>query len=65
MSSNGFFGNFCKTYHHSIAKKPINAHWSALLKNFETNNKNLGISVGYRVRFNKYNKIFSKDHTNF
>ena len=64
ISSNGFFGNCYKTYQHSIAKKPINAHWSALLKNSETNSKNLGFSVGCRVRFTKYNIIFSKGHTN-
>ena len=42
------------TYHHSIDKKAINADYSALSKNIETNHKVPKFNVNDRVRITKY-----------
>ena len=51
------------TYHHSVNKKPINADYSTLTENIETNPKAPKFKVNCRVRITKYNNIFSKYST--
>ena len=51
------------TYHHSINKKPINADYSALTKNVETNLKAPKFKVNDRVKITKYENILSKGYT--
>ena len=45
------------TYHHSINKKLINANYSALTKNIETNLKAPKFKVNDKVRITKYKNI--------
>ena len=49
--------------HHSIGKKPINAGYSALTENIETNAKASQFKVNDRVRITKYKNIFGKGYT--
>ena len=49
--------------HHSIKKKPINAHYSAFTEKIEMNPKVSKLKVNYRARIAKYKNIFSKDYT--
>ena len=42
------------TYHHSIAKKPINANYSALTEKIETNRKTRKFKVNDRVKTTRY-----------
>ena len=49
--------------HQYIDKKPINADYSVLIKNFETNLKARKIKVNDRVTINKYENIFNKGYT--
>ena len=51
------------TYHHSINKKPINADYSALTENIETNHNSPKFKVNDRARITKYKNIFSKSYT--
>ena len=51
------------TYHHSIKKKPINADYSDLTGNIETNFKACKFKVNDRARITKYTYIFSKGYT--
>ena len=51
------------TYRHSINKKAIDADYSALTKNIETNPKAPKLKVNDKVRFTKYKNIFSKVYT--
>ena len=46
------------TYHDPINKKPINADYSALPKNYETNSKLPKFKVYDRVRIANYIKYF-------
>ena len=50
-------------YHHSVGKKLINADYSALTEEIETNLKVSKFKVGDRVRMTKYNNIFRKGYT--
>ena len=49
--------------YHSIDKKPIDANYSALTENIDTNSKVLKFNVNGTVRITKYKNIFSKDCT--
>ena len=51
------------TYHHSIGKKTINADYSALAENTESNSKAPKFQVNDRVRITMYKNIFSKGYT--
>ena len=51
------------TYQHSVDKKPIDADYSALSDENETNPKAPKFKVGDRVRITKYKNIFSNDYT--
>ena len=51
------------TYHHSINKKSINAGYSVLTQNIETNSKAPKFKVNDTVRITKYKNIFSKGST--
>ena len=50
-------------YQHSVDKKPIDADYSALSDENETNPKAPKFKVGDRVRITKYKNIFSNDYT--
>ena len=60
---NKLVDQYNNTYHHSINKKPINAYYSALTKDIETNPKAPRFEVNDRVRITKYKNIFSKEYT--
>ena len=60
---NKLVDQYKNTYHHSINKKPINADYSALTENIETNPKAPKFKVKDRVRITKYKNIFSKGYT--
>ena len=51
---NKFVNQYNNTYHHSINKKSINAGYSALTENIETNPKAPKFKVTDRVRITKY-----------
>ena len=51
---NKFVNQYNNTYHHSINKKSINADYSALTENIETNPKAPKFKVTERVRITKY-----------
>ena len=57
---NKIVDQYNNTYHHSINKKPINADYSALTENIETNPK---FKVNDKVRLSKFKNIFSKGYT--
>ena len=50
-------------YDRSINEKPINADYSPLTTNIESNPKALIFKVNDRVRITKYKNIFSKTYT--
>ena len=50
------------TYRNSINEKPVNADYSALTENIESNPKAPKFKVNDRVRINKYKNIFSKGY---
>ena len=54
---------YSNTYFHSINKKPINADYSALTEEFETNPKGPEFKVNDKVRITKYKDTFSKGYT--
>ena len=60
---NKLVDQYNNTYHHCINKKPINADYSALIKQIETNLKAPKIRVNNRVRITTYKHIFSKGYT--
>ena len=60
---NKLVDEYNNTYHHSINKKPINADFSALTEEIETNPTALKFKVNDRVRISKYKNIFSKSYT--
>ena len=51
------------TYHHSVNKNPIDADYSALTENIETNVTASKFKVNDRVRITKHKNIFSKGYT--
>ena len=50
------------TYHHSINKKLVNADYSALTEQIETNLKASNFKVNDRVRITKCKSIFSNGY---
>ena len=54
------YNNSC---YHFIGKKPIDADYSTLTEDIDTNPKSPKFKVGDRVRINKHINIFSKDYT--
>ena len=53
------------TFHNSIDKKPINADYSALPEEAETNPKVPKFKVNDRVRITTLKNIFSKGYTKY
>ena len=51
---NKFVNQYNNTYHHSMNKKSINADYSALTENIETNPKAPKFKITDRVRITKY-----------
>ena len=51
------------THYHYINKKPINADYSALAENIESNPKAPKVKPNNRGRITKYKNIFSKGYT--
>ena len=49
-------------YHHFVNKKLIDAEYSALIKNIESNPKAPKFKVNDRVRITKYTNIFRKGY---
>ena len=60
---NKLLGQYKNTCHYSINKKPINADYSTLTQNIETNSKALKFKVNNKVRITKYKNIFSNVYT--
>ena len=60
---NKLVDQYNNTYHHFINKKPINADYSVLTENIESNTKAPKFKVKDRVRITKYKNIFSKGCT--
>ena len=60
---NKLVDQYNNTYHHFINKKPINADYSVLTENIESNPKAPKFKVKDRVRITKYKNIFSKGYT--
>ena len=60
---NKLVDEYNNTFYHSIDKKPIDADYSALPKETETNPKSPKLRTGDRVRMAKYQNIFSKGYT--
>ena len=60
---NKLVDQYYNTYHHFINQKPINADYSALTENIETNPKASKFNVNDRVRITKYKNTFSKSYT--
>ena len=60
---NKLVDQYNNSYHHSINKKPINADYSGLTEEIETNAKAPKFKVNDRVRITKYKNIFSKGYT--
>ena len=57
---NKLVDEYNNTYHHSNNKKPINADYSALTENIETNPKAHKFNVNDRVKIDKYKKATLK-----
>ena len=60
---NKLVDEYNNTFYHSIDKKPIDADYSALPKETETNPKSPKLKTGDRVRMAKHQNIFSKGYT--
>ena len=60
---NKLIDQYNNTYHRSIGKKPIDADYSDLTLEIETNPKAPKLKVDNRVRITKYKNIFSKGYT--
>ena len=59
---NKLVDQYNNTYHHSINKKPINADYSDLSENIESNPKAPKFIVNDTVRITKYKNIYSKSY---
>ena len=60
---NELIDKYNNTYHRSIGKKLVDADYSALNKEIETNLKSPTFEVGDRVTITKYKNLFSKGYT--
>ena len=60
---NKLLDQYNNTYHCSVNKKPINAVYSALTENIESNLKATKFKVNDRVRITTYKNIFIKGYT--
>ena len=60
---NKLVDEYNKTCYRSIGKKPVDADYSALNKEIETNPKSSKFKVGGRVIITKYKNIFSKSYS--
>ena len=60
---NKLLDQYNNTYHRSVNKKPINAVYSALTENIESNLKATKFKVNDRVRITTYKNIFIKGYT--
>ena len=60
---NRLVNQYNHTYHPSINKKCINAHYFPLAKNIETKLKTPKFKVNDGFRITKYKNIFSKSYT--
>ena len=60
---NKLIGEYKNTYHRSIGKKPIDADYSALNEEIETNPKAPKFKIGNRVRIFMYRNIFNESCT--
>ena len=60
---NKLVDQYNNTYHHSINKKPINADYSDLSENIESNPKAPKFIVNDTVRITKYKNIYSKSYS--
>ena len=57
---NKLVDQYSNTYHQSVNKKPINADYSALTEDIESNPIAPKFKVNGRVRITKYKNIFRK-----
>ena len=57
---NKLVDEYNNTYHHFTKKKPINADYSALAENIETNPKATEFKVNDRMRITEYKNILVK-----
>ena len=60
---NKLLDQYNNNYHRSVNKKPINAVYSALTENIESNLKATKFKVNDRVRITTYKNIFIKGYT--
>ena len=60
---NKLVDDYNNTYKHSINKKPINADYSALTEDIESNPKAPKFKENDRVKITNYKNIFSKSYT--
>ena len=60
---NKLVDEYDSNYRHSVGKKPVDADYSALTKEIETNAKAPQFKFGDRVRNTKYKNICSKGYT--
>ena len=60
---NKLLDQYNNTDHRSVNKKPINAVYSALIENIESNLKATKFKVNDRVRITTYKNIFIKGYT--
>ena len=60
---NNKVNQYSNTYHDYIKKNPINADYSTLIGNIETNLKASKFKVNDRVTITKHKSIFSKVYT--
>ena len=60
---NKLVDQYNNAYHHSINKKPVNADYSALNKEIDTNLKVPKFKMNDRVIITEYKNIFSKGYT--
>ena len=59
---NQLVDQYNNTYHHSVNKETINADYSALTEELETNSKSPKFKVHNRVRITKYKSIYSNSY---
>ena len=62
-SLNKLADQYNNTYHHSIGKKSIDADYSDLTEEIDTNPEAPKFKINDRVRITKYKNIFSKGYT--
>ena len=58
IARNKLVDQYNNTYHYSLKKNPINAHYSALTENIQSNPKAPKFKVNDRVGIKKYKNIF-------